>query len=113
LCGLPGYTFPDLSIWAIISFDGAAHAFVFAIFNFLWTVALYKSRSRIVLKYGLWPALLGSIGYGIFIEIMQYLVFVRRSAEWTDMIADGIGALAGLIIFRLIYAPLLKHLTAQ
>jgi hypothetical protein len=39
---------------------------------------------------------------------MQYLVFVR-SAEWTDMVADAIGAFAGALIFRWLYSPVLKY----
>jgi VanZ family protein len=112
LCGLPGYSFPDLSIWAILSFDGAAHAFVFCVFSFLWAVSFYKSRSRIVMRFGVWPVLLFGIGYGTLIEILQYLVFVRRSAEWTDMLADAIGAGVGVLVFKWIYGRVIKTIAS-
>jgi VanZ family protein len=110
---LPGNSFPDLSIWAILSFDGAAHAFVFAVFSFLWAIAFYKSRTRPVLRFGTWPVLLFGIGYGIFIEILQFLIFYRRSAEWTDMLADGIGAVFGILVFKWVYGGVVKSIAAK
>jgi VanZ family protein len=41
--------------------------------------------------------------YGIFIEIMQYYIFVRRSAEISDMISDAVGCLVGYLVIKVVY----------
>jgi uncharacterized membrane protein len=109
LCGLPGNTFPDLSFWKLLQFDSAAHAFVFMAFTFLWSVALKKqSDSAFIKKNALFIAVISGILYGILIEILQYLVFVRRSAEVSDMISDAFGCILGLVVFKLVYGPVFK-----
>jgi VanZ family protein len=108
LCGLPGNTFPDLSFWKLLQFDSAAHAFVFTVFTFLWAVALSKQEDfRFLRRNAIWVAGISGILYGILIEIAQYYIFVRRSAEVSDMIADAIGCCIGFIVFRVIYGHVL------
>jgi VanZ family protein len=110
LCGLPGNTFPDLSFWKFLQFDSAAHIFVFLIFTFLWSVAYKKQRnSEFLYRYGPAISLLTGILYGIVIEILQYYIFVRRSAEISDMISDSVGCIFGYFIFKLIYGPVLSE----
>ena len=112
LCGMPGNSFPDLSFWKLLQFDSAAHAFVFAIFSFLWAVAFSKQVSSALLKKWAQPSsvLLG-IAYGILLEILQYLIFYRRSAEWSDMVSDSIGCFAGWLAFYLVYRDVLPYKT--
>lgn len=64
------------------------------------------------MRFGVWPVLLFGIGYGTLIEILQYLVFVRRSAEWTDMLADAIGAGVGVLVFKWIYGRVIKTIAS-
>jgi VanZ family protein len=110
LCGLPGNSFPDLSLWALLRFDSFAHAFVFAVFALLWAVAFCKQRRfELLNRYPLTAALLFSIFYGVLIEIMQYAIFFRRSADWVDMAADAFGGLLGIIAFYIIYRPVLAQ----
>jgi VanZ family protein len=111
LTGLPGNSFPNMSLWALLSFDSFAHFFVFAVFTFLWGVALCKQVGHPFLRrYGHYMAAGAGIIYGFLIEILQFLVYVGRSAEWADIIADTLGCLAGLILFRLIYSPVLREI---
>ncbi len=109
LCGLPGNSFPDLSLWALLRFDSFAHAFVFAVFSFLWAVAFRKQQQiKILYRHSISAALLFSVIYGVLIEIMQYAIFFRRSADWLDMVSDAFGGLLGVIIFWFIYRPVLQ-----
>jgi VanZ family protein len=109
LTGLPGNSFPNMSLWALLSFDSFAHAVVFAVFTFLWSVALCKQTAIPFLRRrGEWIAAMAGIGYGLFIEALQATLYVGRSAEWTDMIADALGCMAGLLLFKLVYTPVLK-----
>ncbi|MDX3904696.1 MAG: VanZ family protein [Pigmentiphaga sp.] len=41
-----------------------------------------------------WPRLAGLLAYGALVEVLQSLT-PYRSAEWTDLIADGLGILIG------------------
>lgn len=110
LCGLPGNTFPDLSLWALLQFDSFAHATVFVIFVFLWSVAFSKQKNNFFLREnGAWLAVMAGIAYGCLIEILQFFIFVRRSAEWTDMLSDAIGCMIGYFVFRAIYRPVLNQ----
>jgi VanZ family protein len=110
LCGLPGNSFPDLSIWALLRFDSFAHAFVFAAFSFLWAVAFRKQQQFSWLRrHSIITALVFSIVYGVLIEIMQYAIFIHRSADVMDMVSDSFGGLLGLIVFYFIYRPVLRQ----
>jgi hypothetical protein len=110
LCGLPGNTFPNMSLWALLQFDSFAHAAVFTIFVFLWSIAFYKQRNFPALyRVGSWLAVVIGIAYGALIEIMQYAIFVGRDAEWGDMLADSIGCVAAYFIFKAVYGPVLRH----
>ncbi|RYD83655.1 MAG: VanZ family protein [Sphingobacteriales bacterium] len=110
LCGLPGNSFPDLSLWALLRFDSFAHAFVFALFALLWAIAFCKQQEISILRrYPIWSAFLFSIIYGVLIEFLQYAIFFRRSADFLDMVADAFGGFIGVIVFWLIYRPILKQ----
>ena len=109
LTGLPGNSFPNMSLWALLSFDSFAHCFVFAVFTFLWSVALCKQTRRPLLRHrGHYIAAGIGIIYGFLIEILQYMVYVGRSAEWADIIADTLGCIAGWALFTIIYGPILR-----
>lgn len=109
LTGLPGNSFPNMSLWALLSFDSFAHAFVFAVFTLLWSVALCKQvKYPLLRRSGYRIAALSGVVYGLLIEALQATVYTGRSAEWADMIADAIGCIAGLWLFKLIYNPVLK-----
>jgi VanZ family protein len=113
LCGLPGNTFPDLSFWKLLQFDSAAHAFVFVVYTFLWAVGLSKQRnSDFLCRNALLAAALSGVVYGVLIEIMQYYIFVRRSAEFSDMVSDATGCLLGYVVFKMVYGPVLKEKNA-
>ncbi|MCY1219410.1 VanZ like family protein [compost metagenome] len=65
--------------------DKSNHALGFAVLAFL--------------AYGAWPgriplSLLGLLGYGGLIEVLQSLT-PDRMAEWSDLWADGVGLLIG------------------
>jgi len=111
LTGLPGNTFPDMSFWKLLQFDSAAHAFVFVIFAFLWGVAFSKQRDfSFLARHSITIAAIVGIVYGILIEIMQYYIFIGRSAEFSDMLSDAIGCLIGYFLFKMVYGKVLNLL---
>ena len=109
LCGLPGNEFPDLSFWQLLSFDKFAHAFVFAVLVVLLIVGLKKQRTYFFLRENaINTSLVYSVFYGGLVEVLQQLLFLERSADWVDFIANGIGCLIGLLSFYIIYVREIK-----
>ncbi len=54
-----------------------------------------KADRRRLLKF-----LLGLIGYGILIEVLQDSVTTYRSAELLDILANSVGAIIGILFIR-------------
>jgi VanZ family protein len=103
-CGLPGSDFPDMSKWRIFSFDKFIHALLFLFLVFFSISGLKKQYAYKILKYNAikvsmaWAVLLG-----IGSEILQGYVFIERSADLYDVLANMVGAVLGLVVFYLIY----------
>ena len=65
--------------------DKASHVLAFAVLAILGA-ASYPQRKT--------PVLLGLVAYGGMIELLQALTGYR-SAEWRDLVADGVGVVLG------------------
>jgi VanZ family protein len=82
-----------------IPLDKIAHFGIFLIFAFLliWgifvKIRIFKFKSASL-------ALLIAIVYGILIEILQHFFTIHRQADIFDVLADTIGAISGVIMFR-------------
>ena len=55
-------------------------------------------------------SLLICIFYGGLIEILQGTIFIERSADWFDFLADGVGSLVGLLLYNWIEKKILVYL---
>ena len=95
----PAKEMPRTPDWKLLAFDTAAHAGVFAVLAVLSWVALRQQRR--------WPALaqrpampvfIGSVLFGVLIEILQYLMALGRQAEWSDVVGDSLGAALALLL---------------
>lgn len=88
LCTLPSESLPKGQ-----PNDKISHFIIFAGFTFFWL-----SQS---LKY--WLIILIGVIYGIGIEFWQGSMpeYFHRSFDWYDALADGIGSIIGLVIYRL------------
>jgi VanZ family protein len=100
LTGLPGNVFPEIkSFWDWLSPDKVVHLFIFGLLSFLILFGYrhkYSGGSR--QKLG-WAALGITIVYGALTEILQYYVFIGRSGNVYDAVADMVGAFAGWLAF--------------
>lgn len=89
---------PDLS--RTLHFGGAdkvVHAALFAVQAWLATRALQgDGRAR-------WPALVGTIAFGVVTELQQHLI-PSRAMELGDLAADSLGASLGFL-FAVTRAP--------
>ena len=104
LYGIPGKDLQMSDIWDLLSLDKAAHAFVFMVNTHLWATGFRKQVKwgRLRVK-ALSIALILSIISGTVLELIQGTIFVGRTTEMLDLIANILGAFLGLLMFRLVY----------
>jgi len=101
LSGLPSSNFPELSFWNFLTFDKFAHALFYAIFVVLVAIGEVKhhrfssKRSMSIIK----GFTVGMV-FGLLMEIFQAFVFIDRSADWADVVANTFGCLIGVIYFK-------------
>ncbi|MBD2700945.1 VanZ family protein [Spirosoma sp. BT702] len=72
--------------------DKAMHVAIFVLFTFLWQRAGYSMLSVLII----------GMFFGAFIEVMQYVLPINRSADWLDLLADGIGTVLGVLLAWLV-----------
>ena len=75
----PGEYVPSVPL---LSFDKAVHVALFFGFAMLW-LALYPAHRRAVV--------LGGLGVGIAIEVLQHTLPIHRSGDALDVLADAVG----------------------
>lgn len=104
LCSSPKSELPSTTIWDFFSLDKLAHASIFCILVHLLVVGFKKQYNSFYLRYHakIWAVAIG-ITYGIAIELIQMFFSLDRSAEFLDLVANTIGCLSGVVLFRLIY----------
>lgn len=88
-CGVNGNSLPHVTL--DIGIDKIAHFILFGVQSFLIIHAHHKNRIGVDWN-NVHQAVFVGISYGIFIEFLQYAVFVNRSFDYADMLADGVGA---------------------
>ncbi|RTQ49580.1 VanZ family protein [Hymenobacter gummosus] len=93
---------PPLPHWELLSFDTAAHAGMFVVTAVLYILAarwqrLFPSLRRRAFLWTLVVCLL----LGGFIELTQTFMELGRMGEWTDMISDALGTVAGVGLMHL------------
>ena len=101
LCGIPGRDIPHISFLELLSFDKFVHAGVFFIL-ILFTIRGFLLQTqfnnlKIVAKR---MALIICVLYGGMLEVMQGTLFLERSADLYDFIANSAGCIAGLCLYE-------------
>ena len=108
LTGLPGNFFPDItSFWDWLSPDKVVHLFIFGTLSFLILFGYRHKYTGDRKKKLIWTSIVITILYGALTELMQhYIVFIHRSGNIYDALADMIGAFIGWFAFVLIFKKL-------
>ena len=88
-CGVNGNSLPKINL--DISIDKIAHIVLFGVQAWLILMVNQKRGTGLNWKQA-HIAVLIAIVYGIAIEGLQATVFINRSYDYADMVADGIGA---------------------
>lgn len=93
----PGISLP-VEWWKLFSPDKWGHAIVYGILSvlILWGFAKIGKTGSPFVFWGFSIA----AGYGIAMELMQYTFFPGRYFEVLDIIANIIGSIIGLVLFR-------------
>jgi VanZ family protein len=112
LTGLPGDTFPEvISFWDWLQPDKVVHIIMFAVLSF---IILYDAPMQYLQgkrRYLFVIAVVsGTALFGLLTEILQYYVFIGRSGNVYDVMADCVGALTGWLLFdQLIQKKIIKN----
>lgn len=91
-CLYPGRELPKVDV---PFFDKWTHFVLFGVFSFLWLWAWIPASISKLIRACLLGILLGVVIEGL----QEILVFLGRSAELMDAIADAVGALLGTLVF--------------
>jgi len=107
LTGLPGDFFPEIStFWDWLSPDKVVHLFIFGMLSFLILFGYRQQYSGSNKNKLVWIAIIVTIFYGALTEILQYYVFIGRSGNLYDALADAVGAVTGWWLFVLVFKKL-------
>jgi VanZ family protein len=97
LCALPGTYVPRLSFLDWLRPDKVIHLIMFGALSFLLMKGFVQQKNIITLNvHPKLFAVIFTIIYGIMIELLQEYIFIWRSGEIFDAIADALGAIIGL-----------------
>ena len=99
LCGLPGKKLPKLSFLDWAKPDKIVHLIMFGVMSFLLLKSFFTEYGKKTTTYK-FIAVSVSIAYGVLIEILQATIFIDRTGDFRDALADALGAFIGLWIFN-------------
>ena len=91
---LPGSTLPKEGWLSKIYFDKWVHIGFFTVLLFLWRFYLPSQ-----LKFT-WLILAAAFCYGLSVELIQHYLITNRSFDIGDLIADMIGAVTGILVWK-------------
>ena len=101
---LPGEDLPVVSIWDVLSADKIAHVGVFALLTLFTTTGLRRQIRFVYLRErARFVAFTGGVLYGTVLEFAQSEFTTGRFLEVGDLVANALGCILGIVIFRLIY----------
>ncbi len=103
ICGIPGDQLPRLDFLDWLRPDKLVHLFIFGLLCYLLISGFLKQDAISFLKSNpkFW-AIIFSVVYGVIIEILQEYLFIHRTGDIRDAIADAIGAFIGLWCFNFV-----------
>jgi len=101
LCGMPGDKIPEMTFLQWLKPDKIVHLFLFGVLSYLMLKGFYKQTTFNVLnKNAIVYALILSIAYGCLVEFLQSTIFIHRSGDIRDAIANALGALIGYWFYK-------------
>ncbi|MFM7053169.1 MAG: VanZ family protein [Bacteroidota bacterium] len=106
---IPNTELPDFSFWRILSGDKLIHVFLYGVLSFLLVGSSLKQHMYRRVRYNaLTFSLFATSVYGVLIELYQEFVLTDRFGDWADALANFVGALLGLILFKSIFKDYIR-----
>jgi VanZ family protein len=100
LCTLPSKDVPKVSWFDKLPIDKIVHFCLWGGTVFFLSIGYFRQHRRITNLNLVIFALLAAL-YGLAIELIQKYIATSRSFEWDDLLADTLGAFAGILAFKL------------
>jgi len=101
---VPGKDLPMVDVWDLLKFDKIGHFTVFCIFAIVLKTGLSRQiRFRQIRQKAARWTLYIAVSYGGVLEYFQGRLIQDRTSDIWDFIANTVGVLVGIVIFRLIY----------
>lgn len=94
--GISSGTVKELKLDIFFLFDKLGHGAAYMMYVIFWAIALSATQKR---NKSIWIAFVTSVLLGIAMEIMQKYLFIGRSADVLDLLANISGSIVGTIIF--------------
>lgn len=98
---LPSSDLPKVNLPA--GTDKVVHLAIYLGFAFLWQLYLFRKNGKLS-RFHILMLLVGSLLYGIIIEVLQGLLTTSRSPDIWDVAANMVGTLLGIFVFKKIRA---------
>lgn len=87
-------TASKFNVFDLFGIDKIGHLIFYSTFSFLWCMSF---RRRKIDKINI---LFFSISFGVLMEICQLYLFNGRSFEYYDIVANILGSIIGIILFK-------------
>ncbi len=83
--------------------DKLGHFVIYAIFSILMLFGVFKIRNAMPSNPNAFLIVIVCSIYGVLMELMQFTFFTGRYFEVLDIIANIIGSIGGLFVFKYIF----------
>lgn len=84
--------------------DKIVHFAMYTLLSLFWATGLKRQNIYIRLRRQAFNiCILGGFLLGLILELLQEFVILTRTFEALDLIANGIGCIFGIVLFKLIY----------
>jgi glycopeptide antibiotics resistance protein len=101
LCGIPGDDLPELSFLEWLRPDKIVHLLLFGMQSYLLIRGFERQKHFSLLqRNAVFISITITILFGCVVEILQTFLFIHRSGDVRDAIANAIGAFAGWWIYK-------------
>ncbi|MFN3554820.1 MAG: VanZ family protein [Bacteroidales bacterium] len=99
IIGLPGSNIPKTNLFTLPHFDKLVHAFMFAGFGLFLAYGFIKQdKEEKIHRHAYIASITFCVLYGGATELIQHYWVSGRSGEWADMLANTLGAMAGVAL---------------
>ena len=90
--------------------DKVAHFIMYTFLSLFWAIGLKRQNISVGLRRNAFRiSVFGGFILSLIIEILQEYVVETRGFEVLDLIANGIGCIFGIVLFKIIYKDSYKE----